>query len=453
MDSLRSHPAHNPRTWAKLLKENIILEGLKSGRIRFLTLDEILESPCLVSSSAPRNPTGTIASKGYPGGRRAWVCAFECWFKKMSYSSLIGTLRRPYQHVARFNYKLPSYADFPVRKTEAIEVRINCWPEHYGLTIWKRPPTEISPEDWEDIARMLAAEIKYRKAKGSANPYEDASVPDPTKRIRDWDAVVEISRKLVLASRSPWKRQNWVNSAHGAIWTVNRLSSPRGRITTSGRWEELPEITIPAPSPFNTMPKIHAAIDRSFHKLVNNYEVSHRVRLNRAIKRKENIVSWWNNLCSTEYVRLQEESELIIEFWKEAENEVREHHGLPRIGEGWVSEATLLQLVKDTFPNDRVVRHARPSWLGRQHLDIFLPTRNVAIEHQGKQHFVPVDFFGGWDGLHKAQKRDKRKRELCAQNGVMLIYCRYDEPITGPKLKALVQESESESNLPDSTIA
>ena len=176
----------------------------------------------------------TIASKGYPGGRQAWVCAFECWFKKMPYSSLIGTLRRPYQHVVRSNYWLPRYTDFPARKTEAIEVRINCWPEHYGITIWIRPPTEISNEDWEDVARMLAAEIKYRKAKSSANPYEDASVIDPIERIRDWDAVVEISRKLVLGSRSLWNRQNWVNSAHKAIWTINRLSSPRGRITVYG---------------------------------------------------------------------------------------------------------------------------------------------------------------------------------------------------------------------------
>lgn len=443
MDSLKSHPANNPRMWAKLLKEHIILEGIKSGRIRLLTRDEILESPCLVSSGAPRNPTGTIASKGYPGGKRAWVKAFKCWFKKMSHSSLIGTLRRPYQHVARFNYKLPRYTYFPARKTEAIEVRIDCWPEHYGFTIWKRPPTEISLEDWEDIALMLAAEIKYRKAKGSANPYEDASVSDPTKGIRDWEAVIEISRKLVLTSRSPWKRQNWINSARDAIWTVNRLSSPRGRITASGRWEELPEITIPAPSPFNTRSKIHSAIDRSFHKLVNNYEVSHGVRLNRAIKRKENIVSWWNNLCSTDHVLIQEESELITDFWKEAENEVRERHGLPRIGEGWVSEAELLQLVKDTFPNDRVVHHARSSWLGRQHLDIFLPRRNVAIEYQGKQHFVPIDFFGGLEGLYKAQKRDKIKSELCAQNGVKLIYYRFDEPITRTRLKALLKESES----------
>ena len=360
----------------------------------------------------------------------------------MSYGSLFGTLRRPYQHIARSNYRLPRYVDFPARKAEATEVRINCWPEHYGLTIWKRPPTEISPEDWEDIARMLAAEIKYRKAKGSPNPYEDASVSDPTERIRDWDAVVEISRNAVLLSRSPWKLQNWVKSAYNAIWTVNRLSNPRGRITASGRWQELPEITIPAPSPFNTRVKIHAAIDISFRKQVNNYEVSQGAKLNRVIKEKEKIVSWWNNLCSTDHALLQKEAELITDFWKEAENYVRERHGLPRIGEGWVSEAALLQLVKDTFPNERVVHHARPSWLGRQHIDVFLPNRKVAIEYQGKQHFVPVDFFGGWDGLHKTQKRDKRKRELCAQNGVRLIYCPFDEPATGPKLRALVQESE-----------
>jgi len=292
---------------------------------------------------------------------------------------------------------------------------------------------------------MLAAEIKYRRGKGSPNPYEDACARDPTERIRDWDAVVEISRKSVLASRSPWKRQSWVTSARDAIWTVNRLASPRGRITTSGQWDKLPEITIPAMSPFNSRPDIDAAIDKSFRKQVNDYELSHGVKLNRAIKKDEDIVSWWNSLCSTDRARLQEESDLITDLWREAENRVREREGLPRIGEGWVSEAALLQLVKDTFPTEQVVHHARPSWLGRQHIDIFLPKRNVAIEYQGKQHFEPIDFFGGWGGLRKAQERDRRKCELCAQNGVRLISCDFDESITGPKLRALVQEGEAES--------
>ena len=74
----KSHPANNFNSWEKILRDEIIPDGLKSGKIRLLSGEEIKESPCLVSSTAPRNPTGTHASKGYPGGRKAWHEAFEC---------------------------------------------------------------------------------------------------------------------------------------------------------------------------------------------------------------------------------------------------------------------------------------------------------------------------------------------------------------------------------------
>jgi hypothetical protein len=431
MSDSKAHPARDRRAWEEILRNEIIPEGLRSGRIRLLNACEVSVSPCLVASGAPRNPTGTHASKGHPGGRKAWIQAFECWFKKMSYDSLMGTLRRPYQHAARLDVKLPQYKDLPARKVEAEEVRIHSWPEHYGFTTWRRPAAELSKEDWEDVVRLLAAEIKYRKAKGSGNPYEDAYTSSPIERIRDWEAVVDLSREAVLKSSAPWNHRNWIKYASKAIWRVNRLSEPRARIVTeSGKWEPLPDIVIPSPSPFSNRLEIHAEIENAFLKSVRSHEEKGRERLDRVIRQDENIVFWWENLCSMSQSELSEQSEKVGVLWKEAENEVREHHGIPRIGEGWVSEVALLNLIRDTFPHETIVHHARPEWLGRQHLDIFLPDRNVALEYQGEQHFAPIDFFGGWDGLHRTQKRDRRKLELCTQNGVKLVYFRFDEPIT-----------------------
>ena len=51
--------------------------------------------------------------------------------------------------------------------------------------------------------------------------------------------------------------------------------------------------------------------------------------------------------------------------------------------------------IKETFPNEKVVHHGKPSWLGQQHLDIYFPYKNIAIEYQGLQHQEPVEFFGG----------------------------------------------------------
>lgn len=68
------------------------------------------------------------------------------------------------------------------------------------------------------------------------------------------------------------------------------------------------------------------------------------------------------------------------------------------------------------------IREQRFIWLGRQSIDFYIPKYKIAIECQGVQHFQPIDFFGGKDGLIATQKRDEKKKELCENNGVMLLY-------------------------------
>lgn len=111
---------------------------------------------------------------------------------------------------------------------------------------------------------------------------------------------------------------------------------------------------------------------------------------------------------------------------REAENQVRREEGLPAIGEGWVSETELYQLVARSFPKVSVRQHARPEWLAPQHLDVFLPQHNVALEYQGSQHLEPVDYFGGESAFKRQQKRDARKKRLCAKNDCTLIYVYQD---------------------------
>jgi len=126
--------------------------------------------------------------------------------------------------------------------------------------------------------------------------------------------------------------------------------------------------------------------------------------------------------------------ELVEEILREAENLLRENHNLPRIGEGWVSEMQLYNLVKTVFPEAE--NHATPEWLKPLHLDVFVPSKKLAFEYQGKQHFEPVDFFGGEKAFKHTQKRDQKKKLECRLNGVALIEWRYDEPINSEVLEA-----------------
>ena len=41
--------------------------------------------------------------------------------------------------------------------------------------------------------------------------------------------------------------------------------------------------------------------------------------------------------------------------------------------------------------------------------DVYICGLKIAIEYQGKQHFEPVDFFGGKDSFENQQYRDRSK--------------------------------------------
>jgi len=109
---------------------------------------------------------------------------------------------------------------------------------------------------------------------------------------------------------------------------------------------------------------------------------------------------------------------------RSAENAVREDRGLPRIGEGWIAETELYYNIKNAMSEYKVEQHGRPNWLGQQHLDVWLPEINVAVEYHGLQHDQPVEFFGGAEAYKKTLERDARKRRKCEQNNVILIEVR-----------------------------
>lgn len=102
----------------------------------------------------------------------------------------------------------------------------------------------------------------------------------------------------------------------------------------------------------------------------------------------------------------------------------------------WVREDKLYRLVTRLFPTKTIRREASPRCLGRQRLDIYLPELALAIEHQGEQHYRPIEAFGGEQAFVRSQERDERKRILCRENGITVIYVRFDEPLTFPSLRS-----------------
>lgn len=116
------------------------------------------------------------------------------------------------------------------------------------------------------------------------------------------------------------------------------------------------------------------------------------------------------------------------EFWQ-----TPHHHlngiGCPICGRNDVSENKLYEEIKKEFPD--AIHTYRPDFLynnGKpQSLDIFIPSLNVAIEYQGRQHFIPISKYGGKKEFENTKRRDKQKFELCQENKVKLYYISYEK--------------------------
>jgi hypothetical protein len=120
---------------------------------------------------------------------------------------------------------------------------------------------------------------------------------------------------------------------------------------------------------------------------------------------------------------------------REFYGKIRDKLGIPRVGEGWVSEMNLFRIVQSLYPEHEVIHQGSPDWLGRQRFDVYVPNLKLALEYNGQQHYFPISHFGGQEGLEATQKRDKKKRAKARKAGVSIIEFRYDETITPASVK------------------
>lgn len=136
----------------------------------------------------------------------------------------------------------------------------------------------------------------------------------------------------------------------------------------------------------------------------------------------DNPLSYTNDINSFFYYIENTITKIFKSIIFNKQDDFRVSIGLPKIGQGWVSETNLFNAVNRFFETEIVIQHATPKWLGRQHLDIYFTELNIGIEYQGKQHNEPVNFFGGEDGFKKTIERDERKKQLCIENNCLLFY-------------------------------
>lgn len=105
----------------------------------------------------------------------------------------------------------------------------------------------------------------------------------------------------------------------------------------------------------------------------------------------------------------------------------------------WTSEYRLYQYIK-LLCSDAIYQY-RSNWLDTQSLDIFIPQYSCAIEYQGRQHYDPIDYFGGEAELLMQREMDADKRQKCQNNGVKLIEWSYKEKLTFSNVLSFLNEN------------
>lgn len=114
------------------------------------------------------------------------------------------------------------------------------------------------------------------------------------------------------------------------------------------------------------------------------------------------------------------------EFQQVPKNHLRKNRpsGCPKCK---LKQQTLLyDKICKMFPELDIKFEYSPKWLGLQRFDIFIEKYNIAIEYNGKQHYIPIEFFGGELTFKNIQERDDFKKNKCKSNGCTLFELPYN---------------------------
>lgn len=105
--------------------------------------------------------------------------------------------------------------------------------------------------------------------------------------------------------------------------------------------------------------------------------------------------------------------------WEAVPNSIKQGSWCPYCNINYGEE--IVRKYFETIFDDEFYR-VKPNWLNGLELDGYSEKLKIAFEHQGIQHYKHVErFHKNNSDFRKQQNRDKIKRELCIQNGVILI--------------------------------
>lgn len=136
-------------------------------------------------------------------------------------------------------------------------------------------------------------------------------------------------------------------------------------------------------------------------------------------------------------------------------NAVLRISGCPECSSSWGEKYTKQYLIENEVLFE--VQKTFPGCKDKKLLkfDFYLPEYNMLIEYDGKQHFEPVEFFGGVTSYEEQVRKDKIKTEYARRERIKLVRIPYT--VTGDSIaevlnRSIKQESKAENLTPKSKV-
>lgn len=111
--------------------------------------------------------------------------------------------------------------------------------------------------------------------------------------------------------------------------------------------------------------------------------------------------------------------------WYARPNNILCGNGCPQCNESKGERKIRLWLEEHNIPYERQYKIEDCRDKKSLPFDYYLPTINKMIEYDGKQHFEPIEHFGGQDAFEIRVKHDNIKNEYCKNNGISLLRIPY----------------------------
>lgn len=177
---------------------------------------------------------------------------------------------------------------------------------------------------------------------------------------------------------------------------------------------------------FEVLPYIHLKF-RGCHECAKEEHIDPKKLTNEDFIKRAKIIHGDKYEYLSEYVNMQTPIRIKCKicgkiFKQTPHKHLSAKHGCPKCLRSKLEERISLLLKNEEIKFISQANNKILPWIGKQSLDFYIPSKNVAIECQGKQHFKPIDYFGGENEYNKIIKRDLNKKKICLEHGIKILY-------------------------------